>query len=171
MSHAIIRYPESGFFSAVSHCFFASCSRPSVFLQYLLDQIDTTITFQDLSTQANSHKGRTIQLGGKILRSAVDDEAVSLLVRELPIRTEPVYGPVETGKLREMFVIRFKAQLARQDIQDGHMIVVVGTVAGTEANSLTGASVLRPTVAAECFHIWRTQGDAIEDFPWLSHSR
>jgi hypothetical protein len=45
------------------------------------------------------------------------------------------------------------------------MVVVIGTVAGAMPSNLTGTLVRRLTVTAECFHIWSTQGDAIEDFP------
>ena len=47
------------------------------------------------------------------------------------------------------------------------MIIVIGTVTKADTMSLIGAPVRRPTLNAQCVHIWRTQGDQIEDFPIL----
>lgn len=93
-----------------------------------------------------------------------------MLVRVLPIRTRP-YGPVDTGRLMGMFVIRFAGKIGAQDVQDGNMVVVIGAVIGAVASSLTGTPVRRLTVNAECFHIWRTQGNQIDDFPWPPNAR
>ena len=92
-------------------------------------------------------------------------------MRELPIRTTPVYGPFDTGRLHGMFVIRYVGEIAAQDVQHGNMVVVIGSVIGAVSTSLTGTPARRLTVNADCFHIWRTQGDQIEDFPYLAHTR
>ena len=70
-----------------------------------------------------------------------------------------------------MFVIRYVGEIAEQDVQHGNMVVVIGTVIGAVNTSLTGTPARRLTVNAECFHTWRTQGDQIEDFPYLAHTR
>jgi starvation-inducible outer membrane lipoprotein len=70
-----------------------------------------------------------------------------------------------------MFVIRYTGEIAPQDLQNGNMVVVIGAVMGAVASSLTGAPVRRLTVTAECFHVWRTQGNPIEDFPWTTSGR
>lgn len=53
-----------------------------------------------------------------------------MLVRALPIRTTPVYGPVDTGRLSGMFVIRLSGEIGAQDVQAGNMVVVIGAVNG-----------------------------------------
>jgi hypothetical protein len=70
-----------------------------------------------------------------------------------------------------MFVIRFSGKLGAHDMQAGHMVVAIGAVNGAVATSLTGTPVPRLPVTAECFHIWRTQGNAIDDFPWIANAR
>lgn len=96
-----------------------------------------------------------------------------MLVRALPIRTEPVYGPFDSGgRSPGMFVVRFIGKIGAQDVQDGNMIVVIGPVMGAvSTGTLTDVPVLRLTVNAECFHVWRTQGDQIDEFPWVGHTR
>ncbi len=85
----------------------------------------------------------------------------------MPIRATPVYGPFDTGRLNGMFVIRYIGAMAAQDVQNGNMVLLIGAV----STSLTGTPARRPTVNADCFHIWRTQGDQIEDFPYLALTR
>ncbi len=70
-----------------------------------------------------------------------------------------------------MFVIRFSGKVGAQEVQAGNMVVVIGAVNGAVATSLTGTLVGRLTVTAECFHIWRTQVNAIDDFPWFANAR
>ena len=70
-----------------------------------------------------------------------------------------------------MFVIRLSGEIGAQDVQAGNMVVVIGAVNGAVATSLTGTPVRRLPVTAECFHIWRTQGNAIDDCPWPANAR
>lgn len=137
----------------------------------MLEKVDRTVTFENLVTSPDRYKGRTVELGGQIVGSIVEQEEVQILVRALPIRTAPVYGPYDTGRSRGLFVIRYAGKIGAQDVQDGNMVVMIGAVMGAVASSLTGTPVRRLTVTAECFHIWRTQGNPIEDFPWTMNAR
>jgi starvation-inducible outer membrane lipoprotein len=127
--------------------------------------VDRTVIFEKLAANPDHYRDQIVELGGQIVGSIVEQNGVHMLVRVLPIRTRP-YGPVDTGRLMGMFVIRFAGEIGAQDVQDGNMVVVIGAVMGAIATSLTGALVRWLTVSAECFHIWRTQGNQIDDFPW-----
>jgi starvation-inducible outer membrane lipoprotein len=149
----------------------SACATP-IFPDEVRDKVDTTLSFNELAKNPNYYKDRTVELGGQILRSLSQEGEVVLLVRALPIRTEPVYGPFDPGRSPGMFVVRFVGEIGAQDRQDGNMIVVMGPVMGALSTSgLTDVPVRRLTVNAECFHIWRTQGDQIDEFPWLAHTR
>ena len=148
-----------------------ACAPTPIFPSEVLDKVDRTVTFESLAANPDHYRDRTVELGGQIVGSIAEQDEVHMLVRALPIRTTPVYGPVDTGRLRGMFVIRYKGKIGAQDLQDGNMVVVIGAVIGKVASSLTGTSVRRLTVTAECFHIWRTQGNPIEDFPWIASAR
>jgi starvation-inducible outer membrane lipoprotein len=148
-----------------------ACTPAPIFPTEILNKVDRTVTFENLAANPDHYKDLTVELGGQILGSIAEQDEVHMLVRALPIRTEPVYGPVDTGRLNGMFVIRYVGEIAPQDVQDGNMVVVIGTVMGTVATNLTGAPVRRLTVTAECFHIWRTQGSPIDDFPWTVSAR
>ncbi len=148
-----------------------ACAPAPIFPPDVLNKVDRTVTFENLAANPNHYKNRTVELGGQIVGSIAEQDEVHMLVRALPIRTAPVYGPVDTGRLNGMFVIRYVGEIATQDVQNGNMVVVIGAVMGAVATSLTGTPVRRLTVTAECFHIWRTQGDQIDDFPYLAHTR
>ena len=149
----------------------AACAPVPMFPSDVRDKADRTVTFESLVANPDHYQDRTVELGGQIVGSTADQDEVQMLVRELPIRTTPVYGPVDTGRLNGMFVIRFTGKIGAQDLQDGNMVVVIGAVMGAVATSLTGTPVRRLTVTAECFHIWRTQGNPIDDFPWTMNAR
>jgi starvation-inducible outer membrane lipoprotein len=149
----------------------AACAPAPIFSPDITEKVDRTVTYEDLSTNPDNYKDRIVELGGQILGSIARQDEVHMLVRLLPIRTTPIYGPVDTGRSRGMFVIRFAGKIGAQDVQDGNMVVVIGAVNGAVATDLTGVSVRRLTVTAECFHIWRTQGNPIDEFPWLANAR
>jgi starvation-inducible outer membrane lipoprotein len=148
-----------------------ACAPAPIFPPDVRDKPDRTVTFESLVANPDHYQNRTVELGGQIVGSSTDQDEVQMLVRELPIRTKPVYGPVDTGRLNGMFVIRYTGKIGAQDLQNGNMVVVIGAVMGSVASSLTGTPVRRLTVTAECFHIWRTQGNPIEDFPWTTSGR
>jgi len=64
-----------------------------------------------------------------------------------------------------MLVTRSSEKIGAQDVQAGNMVVVIGAVSGAVATTLTGTSVRWLTVTADWFHVWRTQDNAIDDFP------
>jgi starvation-inducible outer membrane lipoprotein len=148
-----------------------ACAPAPIFPPDVRDKPDRTVTFESLVANPDQYQNRTVELGGQIVGSITEQDEVQMLVRDLPIRTTPVYGPVDTGRLNGMFVIRYRGKIGAQDLQDGNMVVVIGAVMGAVASSLTGTPVRRLTVTAECFHIWRTQGNPIEDFPWTMNAR
>ena len=141
------------------------CATAPLFPPDVLDHIDRTLTFAALKDNPTAFEGTTVEFGGQIVGSR-SDQNLHILVRELSVRTHPVYGPVDTGHFRGMFVVRYSGTMTDQDLQHGNMVVVVGTVIGALPDTLTGSPVVRPTVRAQCLHIWRTGGAAIDDFPW-----
>ena len=151
--------------------FLLSCTTAPIFPPEVTANVDHALTFAIVKASPDAYKGRTIEFGGQILKSRTDGHAIHILVRELPIRTEPFYGPVDSAKLRGMFVVTYQGEMTAQDLQDGNMLLVVGTVLGTLPETITDLHVRRPTVQAECVHIWRTQGHQIDDFPWIPTAR
>lgn len=168
----MIRGCLAAFACVLPGVFVAACTTP-MFPDELRRKVDTTLSFNDLTKHPDSYKDRTVELGGQILRSLSEEGEVSMLVRALPIRTEPVYGPFDSGgRSPGMFVVRFFGKIGAQDVQHGNMIIAIGPVIGAlSTGNLTDVPVLRLTVNAECFHVWRTQGDQIDEFPWVGHTR
>lgn len=144
----------------------SGCAASPLFAPEVLEDVDRTLTFATLQTNPNAYGGSKIELGGQIVGSRADPHELRILVRELPIQTQPAYGPVETETLRGMFVVVYSDELTAQDLQHGNMIVLVGRVMGAVWDAITGSPVARPTVQAECLHIWRVGGERIDDYPW-----
>jgi starvation-inducible outer membrane lipoprotein len=150
--------------------FVFTCAPAAIFPPEVLEKVDRTVTFEQVVNHPDEYQGRVVELGGQILGSMVKGEEVQVLVRVLPIQTKPVYGPVDRDGERGMFIIRYTGKVGEQDLQRGNMVIVIGPVLGGVVTSLTGVPVSRPTVSAECFHIWRTQGEPIEDYPYPKNS-
>jgi starvation-inducible outer membrane lipoprotein len=143
-----------------------ACAPTVVFPREVLETVDRTVTFQQVLNNPAKYKGRVVEFGGQIVGSIVEREEVQMLVRELPIVKKPVYGPADRGEKRGMFLIRYRGTVAEQDLQHGNMVIVIGAVMGALVSNVAGVPIIRPTVTAECFHIWRTQGRPIDDFPY-----
>lgn len=148
-----------------------ACAPPAIFPSEVLEKVDRTVQFEEVVNHPAEHKGRVVELGGQILRSKVEGEEVQLLVRELPIKTNP-YGPVDrNGPPRGMFIIRYTGEVSAQDIMLGNMVIVIGPMMGAIVTDLSDVPVSRPTVSAECVHYWRSQGEPIEDYPWPKNAQ
>ena len=148
-----------------------ACAPAPIFPPDIMQKADRSLTFKEVIAHPADYEGRVVEFGGEILGSLVEGEEVQLLVRELPIHTTPIYGPVDPGGFRGMFVIRFTGKVGAQDIQSSNVIAVIGTMIGAVVTTVTGVPVSRPTVRADCFHIWRTQGNPLDDFPWINNAR
>jgi starvation-inducible outer membrane lipoprotein len=147
-----------------------ACAPTVIFPPEVLEKVDRTVTFEQVVNHPDEYQGRVVELGGQILGSKVAGEEVQLLVRVLPIQTKPVYGPVDPGGEHGMFIIRYTGNVGEQDLQRGNMVIVIGSMMGGVVTGLSGVPVSRPTVSAECFHIWRTQGEPIQDYPYPKNS-
>jgi starvation-inducible outer membrane lipoprotein len=143
-----------------------ACAPTSIFPPEVVEKVDRTLRFEQVVDHPAEYQGRVVEIGGEILNSMVEGEEVQLLVRELAIQTKPVYGPVDRGGERGMFIIRYTGQVGDQDLQRGNMVIVIGPLLGAVVTKLTGVAVSRPTVRAECVHFWRTQGEPIMDYPY-----
>jgi len=143
-----------------------ACAPAPIFPPEVQEQVDRTVSFQHVVDLPAAYQGRVVEFGGQILDSLVEGEEVQVLVRELPIQTKPVYGPVDRGGPRGLFIIRVTGNVGEQDLQRGNMVVVIGPMMGNVVTTVTGVPVSRPTVSADCFHIWRTQGEPIEEYPY-----
>ena len=147
-----------------------ACAPAAIFPPEVVEKADRSVRFEQTVDHPAEYQGRVVEFGGEILNSTVEGEEVQLLVRELPIQTKPVYGPVDRGGQRGMFVIRYAGKVGEQDLQRGNMVIVIGPMLGAAVTNLTGTVVSRPTVSAECVHFWRTQGEPIEDYPYPKNS-
>ena len=93
-----------------------ACAPAPIFPQEIRNKVDSTVTFEDLIKNPDHYKDRNVELGGQIVGSIVEQDEAQMLVRALPIRPGPVYGPVDTGRVSGMFVIRYTGKIGAQDV-------------------------------------------------------
>src|SRR5262249_46647093 len=74
-----------------------ACAPAAIFPPDVLEKVDRTVRFEEVVAHPAEYEGHVVEFGGQILSSMVEGEEVQLLVRELPIQTKPVYGPVDRG--------------------------------------------------------------------------
>jgi hypothetical protein len=74
---------------------FVACAPAAIFPPEIMEKADRSITFKEVIAHPAEYEGRVVEFGGEILGSIVKGEEVQLLVRELPVRTSPVYGLVD----------------------------------------------------------------------------
>jgi starvation-inducible outer membrane lipoprotein len=149
--------------------FLSACAQTPIFPPAHLQNLERGASFRDLAASPWRYHDRLVEVGGEIVESKVIDGEVQILVRALPVRITPLYGPDHNGRSKGLAVIRYAGTAEAQDVQDGNMIVAIGVVQGV-ASAEVGDSVRRLTITAECVHTWRTQRDGIHDFPWLGDS-
>lgn len=147
-----------------------SCAPAPIFPAEVLEKVDSTVRLEQAMERPADYEGRVVEFGGEIVRWVVEGEELQLLVRALPIQTKPVFGPVDRGGEHGLFIIRYTGKVGKQDLYRRNMVVVIGQMMGAVLTNLTGVPVRRPTVKAECLHIWRTQGEPIEDYPYPGNS-
>ena len=75
----------------------SGCANAPIFPLEVVNKVDRTVTFENVAANPDHYQRRVVELGGQIVGSLTEEEQVYLLVRELPIRTTPLYGPFDTA--------------------------------------------------------------------------
>ena len=127
--------------------FILACAPAAIFPPEVLEKVDRAVSFKQVVDHPAEYQGRVVEFGGQILGSLVEGDEVQLLVRELPIQTKPVYGPVDRGGARGMFIIRFTGKVGEQDLQHGNMVIVIGPMMGNVVTNVTGCPSADPRSA------------------------
>ncbi|KXK00571.1 MAG: putative outer membrane lipoprotein Slp [Nitrospira sp. OLB3] len=147
-----------------------SCSRANLFPVDKGLKIERSIQLDMLFRSLNVYYDCTVKIGGRIVASRVHRAGSRLLVQAFSIHTEPEYGPVDDGKRYGVFVIQYGGVLTAQDIFPGNLIVAVGIIEGARYSEIT-PDIRRLTIAAECVHIWRTQGAGLQEYYWSADGK
>ena len=148
-----------GFFAL---SFFTGCA--PVISQNLLDQVDPHITFADLKNDPVAQKGKTILLGGVIVRTTAEREGTLLEIyqTELDRSGEPVFLDRSKGR----FLAYYQGFLDSAIWQKGRKVTVAGTVEGEKTGRVGDMLYHYPYLRVREIHLWEDSNYPSYHDPW-----
>jgi starvation-inducible outer membrane lipoprotein len=144
-----------------------ACATQGVFPLKVMNGVDSNFDFARWHKMPNEVEGKKVQLGGRIVQSQASGEIVTIVVAQLPIVDHPAYGPKDNGKNNGEFVITYQGPIETSILQPGNRVMVVGVTQPSKVVTVDDLTRSFPIVAAQCLHVWTTQGRDIEEFPFF----
>ena len=126
------------------------CAPP--FSQASLDQVDRTITFNELRGDPDRYKGKWVMIAGMIVGARNLKEGTFLEVLQKPMDRRG--EPLDTDETGGRFIISSAAFLDPAVYRQGRLITVIGEVAGQKVKQLGELEYRYPVVAAKELHLW-----------------
>lgn len=145
----------------------SACAAHPVFPPKVLEGVDSNFDFARWHMMPNEAEGKKVQLGGQIVQSQASGDTVTIVVSQMPIVEHPAYGPKDNGKNNGEFVVTYQGQIKALNLQPGNRVIVIGTTRPSKVVTAGDVSRSFPIVAAQCLHVWNTQGRDIDEFPFL----
>lgn len=150
-----------------------ACGTPTIFPPHIMKDVETeTFDFKVWKEQqyypfSADPVPRKVQLGGRIVEVDRTSAGVVILAEELPIVRHPAYGPKAVERDGSFaFAIVFNGFPESSMLQVGNRLIAVGTTEGIRGEAVDGIPRPMPHLAAQCIHLWKTQGKEIENFPY-----
>jgi outer membrane lipoprotein len=118
----------------------------------VLQEVDTSISFMQLSKDPEAYTGKTVLLGGDILetQNLSDKTLVVVLQRPLGSQGQPGAGDVSEGR----FIITTPAFLDPAIYSSGRKLTVAGRVAGKEVRPLGEITYTYPVIEKRELYLW-----------------
>ena len=128
------------------------CVNTYVIPEALDQQVDRSVTFTDLKRDPEAHKGRTIALGGVVLRAKNLKDGTQIEVLQLPLDRydQPDY-PLEASLGR--FLILDPDHHDPAVLKD-RRITLVGKVIGKKVETIDEFEYAFPYLSARMIHVW-----------------
>jgi outer membrane lipoprotein len=131
----------------------AACSGPAVIPPDLEEQIDSSVSFQDIKESPQSMNGRTVLLGGEVLAAKRVQDGVEFEILQLPVTADE--PPVERrSQSQGRFLALDRASGDPASFPAGTRVTVVGAVTGEETRPLDESSYRYPTVEIKHLYVW-----------------
>jgi outer membrane lipoprotein len=131
----------------------AGCASSSIIPEPLEQQIDKSVTFDQVRESPDSYRGRVVVLGGEILKAKALEGGTQLEVLQLPLDDEK--GPVtDRMESKGRFLAWQKEFLDPATIADGTRVTIVGEITGTSLGKMDEADYRYPTLEVKHLHRW-----------------
>lgn len=122
------------------------------FPQRITDQVDKSITFDDLSKNPDAHKGKWVMLAGVIAASNNEKDGSYVEIVQKPADSDG--RPQRTDRTGGRFIAVSKQFLDPAIYAKGREITVVGEAAGVSVKPLGETSYRYPLLTIEALHLW-----------------
>jgi outer membrane lipoprotein len=140
-----------GLLAAVAALLLAGgCAPP--FSQAARDQVDRTITFNELRSEPDRYKGKWVMLAGVIIGARNTQEGTFIEVLQRPMDRSG--EPLDTDATEGRFIISSVKFLDAAVYHGGRLITVIGEVAGVKVKPLGEIEYRYPVVEARELHLW-----------------
>jgi outer membrane lipoprotein len=138
----------------------AGCAH--VISKEVLREVDTSVSFVQLSKDPEAYIGKTVLFGGDVIetQNLSGKTLVVVLQRPLGSRGEPSAGDVSEGR----FIIQTPGFLDPAIYSPGRKLTVAGTVAGKEVRPLGEIEYTYPIIEKRELYLWPEE-EAASDEP------
>ena len=117
-----------------------------------LKEVDQSLSFERLLENPETHKGKTVLLGGTIIdtRNSPDRTSIIVLQRPLGFRNKPTSEDISRGRFI-LYVVGFFDPVI---YHPGREITVVGSVLGKEVRPLGEIEYTYPVIEKKELYLW-----------------
>jgi len=126
----------------------------------VLKTVDAVITFEQVLKNPDAYKGKTVLLGGTILKTInlPDETLIEVMEQPLDRRNRPVNPGASKGR----FIILFKEFKDPVIYSTGRLITVAGEVTGSQLRPLGETNYNYPMISPKEYYLWKPyEGPAI----------
>jgi len=141
------------FLMIVLMTFLAACTQ--AIPKESLNKVDPNLSFQMLIKDPESHRGKSILVGGQILAVNVREGESWVEVLQKPLDWEN--RPKDTDESLGRFLVRFESFADPAIYTAGKMITVVGEVLGKKVQPLREMDYAYPVLIPRDHHLWKPE--------------
>jgi outer membrane lipoprotein len=131
----------------------AACSGSKVIPSDLKDQIDSSVSFQEIQASPQAMQGRTVLLGGEVLGARRVQEGVELEMLQLPVKDGDPPAERRTAS-QGRFLATNRSLGDPASFPPGTRITLVGTVTGEETRGLDESTYRYPVLEVKHLYVW-----------------
>ncbi len=132
----------------------AGCSRQVISKEALL-LVDQSVTFASVKQNPGAFTGKFLLAGGSIAQVRNTPAGAELEVVQLPLGSDD--RPAEKGPSEGRFLARASGFLDPLIYKQGHLVTLVGRVAGSETRHLEGIDYTYPLLDLRELYVWRPE--------------
>ena len=131
-----------------------------VISQEILKTVDPAITFEQVLKNPDANIGKTVLLGGTIVKATNLSDGTLIEVIQQPLNTR--YMPINPEASKGRFIILFKEFKDPAIYSAGRLITVVGEVIGSQTRPLGETHYQYPLISPTEYYLWKpSQGPSI----------